>query len=121
MALYNLYAGMSGGFGGYHYHDTEEFETHEDATEAARQLAIEEYESYEGSNGILDWNDCAKEVLEEMGVFDLEDDVDFAALAEEFECTSDVDERYQEEIEGWISYLAILEADDPEKDQCESW
>lgn len=51
MELYNLYAGLSGGFGGYQYHCTEEYNSKDEALEAARQLAIEEYQSYEGCHG----------------------------------------------------------------------
>lgn len=59
MAKYNLYAGLGGGFGGYQYHCTEDYDSREDAEETARELAIEEYQSYEGMHGI-----CLRETFE---------------------------------------------------------
>lgn len=65
MAKYNLYAGLGGGFGGYQYHCTEDYDSREDAEEAARELAIEEYQSYEGMHGILSEGDIREQYCEE--------------------------------------------------------
>ena len=88
---FNLYAGLSGGFNSVQFHCTEEFDDYEEAESAARDIAIEEYQSYEGSNGILSWEDCRDEIIEELGKN--------AEIDEE-----DIDLRYIEEIESWIDY-----------------
>ena len=88
---FNLYAGLSGGFNSVQFHYTEEFDDYEEAESAARDIAIEEYKSYEGSNGILSWEDCRDEFFEELGKN--------AEIDEE-----DIDLRYIEEIESWIDY-----------------
>lgn len=118
MALYNLYAGMGGGFGGCSYHCTEEYDTHEEALDAAMELAREEYQSYEGSHGILSWYDVAREVLAENGVIESADDFD--GNNEDIDNMLDdelrelVHDAYNEEIEGWIDYKAVLASDDTE-------
>ena len=91
---FNLYAGMTGSFDSVQYHITEEFENFEEAESAARDLAIEEYQSYEGYHGIMSWEDCRDEMIEELG--------ENAEIDEE-----DIDLRYIEEIEGWINYYVI--------------
>lgn len=85
---YKIYAGLSGGFGGASHQETDEFNLEEEALEYARHLAIEEYQSYEGCHGILDWLDCREDLIESG--FSYNDD--------------DVDAHYQEEIESWIEY-----------------
>lgn len=103
MALYNLYAGLSGGFGGANYDHTEEFETHAEAENAAYELAREEYESYEGSNGLRSFGD----VIEDNG------------FSEDEMTSEDRDNCWQEyidEVESWLSYYAVLKEED-EKDE----
>lgn len=90
---FNLYAGLSGGFNSVQFHCTEEFDDHEEAESAARDLAIEEYQSYEGYHGILSWEDCRDEIIEELG--------ENAEIDEE-----DIDLHYIEEVESWIVYYA---------------
>lgn len=68
MPLFNLYAGLSGGFGGYQYHCTEEYDNKEEAQNAARELAIEEYQSYEGYHGLLSEEQAREEYCEENGI-----------------------------------------------------
>lgn len=68
MELYNLYAGLSGGFGGYQYHCTEEYNSKDEALEAARQLAIEEYQSYEGCHGLTSEEDILEQYLKDNGL-----------------------------------------------------
>jgi hypothetical protein len=47
-----------GGCFQYDYHGIHEFPSPDDAMNYARELAIEDYESYEGSHGILSYEDC---------------------------------------------------------------
>ena len=111
MALYNLYTGLGGGFGGSSYNTTEDYDTYDQAVEAAYDLAFEEYQSYEGLHGIRSENEIKEEYMEENGIFDESDlgqeDWDFIADA------------YREEVEGWICYHAVLASEDPEQDMSE--
>ena len=91
MTKYNLYAGLSGGFGGATYVGTYEFDTLEKATNEACLLACEVYESYEGCHGIMSWEECEAELRENGEDFDEED----------------VNLYYMEEKEGWLSYYAV--------------
>ena len=61
MKQFNIYAGLSGGFGGASYRGTGEFKSLADAEEEAYMLAIEEYEMHEGNHGIMSWHDIAEE------------------------------------------------------------
>lgn len=108
MALYNLYAGLSGGFGGLHYHKTEEYKSHEEALKEAYVLAEEEYQSYEGSHGILSREECEEDCRESGWIGeDMADN----------EIDDIVDNRYLEEIESWIVYEARLASEDPDADE----
>ena len=42
MPLFDVYAGMSGGFGGASFHKTEEYATIDEAVQEAYELAVEE-------------------------------------------------------------------------------
>ena len=107
MERFHLYAGLGGGFGGAHYCETIEAEDIDEAREFAYQLAIEEYQSYEGCHGILSWAECYEDAVE-SGFIDEE------SMTED-EIHDYIDERYQEEIEGWIEYYAIKdEGQNPE-------
>ena len=86
---FEIYAGLGGGFGGANYVKTIEANTREEAEEYARQCAIDDYESYEGSHGILSRDDVFEDLIESFGEEPLEEDVDL---------------RYMEEVEGWITY-----------------
>ena len=90
MPFFEIYAGLSGGFGGANYIKTEEYNSFEEAEEDARNLAIEDYQSYEGCHGITSkediWNNLADYGLDEN------------ATDEEIEVV------YNEEIESWIDY-----------------
>jgi hypothetical protein len=90
MAFYEIYAGMGGGFGGAKYIGTYEYEDEEDALDDARMQAVEEYQSYEGSHGIMSWDDCKA---------DLEESFPDQEFDEE-----DIDMHYEEELESWLSY-----------------
>lgn len=85
---YKIYAGLSGGFGGATYQMTEDYASMEDALEDAYALAVEEYQSYEGCHGLMNWDDCRKDLIDSG--FDHDDET--------------VDDYYQEELESWLSY-----------------
>ena len=53
MQNYNIYAGLGGSFGGAAYRGTGDFKSLADAENEAYELAVEEYQSYEGYHGIL--------------------------------------------------------------------
>ena len=92
MAWYKIYAGLGGGFGGAEYKGTFEFKTEEEAMQEAYECAIDDYESYAGYHGILDWEECKQDCID-SGWGD--DD-------------ATVNDRYQEEIESWINYYVDL-------------
>ena len=50
-------------------HGIYEFRNEQEANIYAYQLAVEDYQSYEGYYGILDWDEC-KEDLQESGMLD---------------------------------------------------
>jgi hypothetical protein len=79
-------------YGGVHdtYHGIYEYDNEEDALEDAYQLAIENYESYEGLHGIPSWNDCKEDLIEAYGEDEITDE--------------DVDLHYIEARESWITY-----------------
>lgn len=103
MAQYKLYAGLTGGFNSVGFRCIEDFEDIEEAESAARDLAIEEYQSYEGA-GLRTWEDCRDEIIEELG--------ENAEIDEE-----DIDLHYIEEVESWIEYyVELCDADAQEED-----
>lgn len=83
---YNIYAGLSGSFGGAEYVGTLNDVTLEMAEETAFESAVEKYESYEGYHGIRDIYD----IMEEEGVDEQE--------------ANDI---YIEERESWLDYYTI--------------
>lgn len=95
MQKYNIYAGLGGSFGGATYRGTGDFKSYADAEQTAYELAVEEYESYEGLHGILSWHDVADE-----------NELDYN------EDSIDIDDLYQEELENWIEYYAVLASED---------
>lgn len=101
MEKYNIYAGLGGGFGGAQYQYTIEANSKEEAEEIAYHEAIEIYQDFEGTYDIMDWNDCA--ISLEIDPYTENDDL-----------IAEVDELYNEEIENWIVYYAILTSDDKE-------
>ena len=93
--LFNIYAGLGGSFGGATYRGTGEFKSYADAENEAYELAVEEYQSYEGYHGILSWHDVADE-----NVLDYNED------------SAEIDELYVEEMESWLDYYAVLASED---------
>lgn len=104
MALYNLYAGLNGGFGGARYDHTEEFATQADAEHAAYALAKEEYESYEGCHGLRSYEN----IVEDSGI-----PADEMTSEDRDDCW----EEYMEEMEGWLDYRAVLTSEDTETEE----
>lgn len=92
--VYNIYAGLGGGFGGAEFYSSEDFSSEEDAVEYARDVAIQEYQSYEGCHGIYGLRD----IQEEYQDFGLDDDF----------TNEELEEVYLEEIESWIEYYVTL-------------
>ena len=104
---FHLYTGLGGDFGGAHYNQTIEAKDIDEAYECAYKLAVEEYHSYEGLHGIMDWGDCYEDLVESGFI-------DEKSMTED-EIHDYVDARYQEEIEGWTEYYAVKnEGQDPE-------
>lgn len=95
MQKYNIYSGLGGSFGGATYRGTGEFKSYADAEQTAYELAVEEYESYGGCHGLLDWSDIADE-----------NGLDYNADSAE------IDELYIEEMESWLDYYAVLASED---------
>ena len=107
MERFHLYAGLGGGFGGVRYNQTIEAEDIDEARECAYDLAVEEYQMYEGLHGVMSWENCYEDASESS--FINEDTMT------EKEINEYVDDMYQEQIEGWIEYYAIKdEGQDPE-------
>lgn len=94
--LFDIYYGLSGGFGGATYHGTEEFEDEEQAEKYACECACDEYSSYEGLYGLKSYVDCEQDAIEEFG----DDYTD-----------EDVDDFYRDEVEEWIDYYVVPHAD----------
>ena len=61
MKVYALYAGLGGGFGGSTYIRTTTAENEDEGAVLARNEAVEIYESYEGSCGVLDPDECEEQ------------------------------------------------------------
>lgn len=96
MPKFKLYAGLGGGFGGATYQGTYEYPDKEAAEHDAYDLAVEEYESYGGYHGLYTWDSMREEIANEYY------DGDIDAVPEE-----EVDDAYNEEVEGWLTYKAI--------------
>lgn len=89
MPWFKIYAGLGGGFGGANYHGTYEYNDEDEAAEDAYHIAEEEYQSYEGYHGLMNWQECYEDLLDSFGKEPNEEDVD---------------DYYREEIESWITW-----------------
>ena len=96
MPKFKIYAGLSGGFGGAHFCEIYECGSKAEAEIYAREVAIEEYESYGGYHGLYTWDSMRQEIADD------EYDGDIEAVDPE-----DVDMRMLEEVEGWLTYKVI--------------
>lgn len=79
MKMYAIYAGIGNGFGGETFRCFALHENVDDALDYARELAIEDYESYDSTHGLLSKEECEEEGIE-----------------------------YIDEVESWIQYSADL-------------
>jgi hypothetical protein len=99
MQKYEIYAGMGGGFGGAQLHGIYEFSSAQEAERYAYDLAFDEYQSYEGSHGILSWDEVYEDCLASEWI-------EPGAQSEaEIECI--VDDAYLEQVESWIEWKAV--------------
>lgn len=118
MALYNLYAGLGGGFGGSSLVATDEYESLDAASSAAYELAIEEYQGMEGLHGVLSREECAIQILVQEGLIDNEceeyNEEIHGRMIEENDLEEEVQTMYDNEIESWIDYHAVLAEEDEE-------
>ena len=96
MPKFKIYAGLSGGFGGARYCGVYECADKDEAEIYAREVAIEEYESYGGYHGLYTWDSMRQEIADDEYDGDIEQ-VD----------PEDVDIRMMEEVEGWLTYKVI--------------
>lgn len=94
MRKFKLYAGLGGSFGGATLQGVYECRDEQAAELAAYQLAIEEYESYGGMHGLLDYEGCYED-LKESGMIDTID---------ENEIDDMVTAHYFEYMESWLDY-----------------
>ena len=94
---YRLYINSVGG--GTECEGPREYKTKEDAMDDARQMAIDDYESFEGYHGIPDIG----EIIEDKEGYGLDEDTS------EDECW----EVYYEQREGWMNYW-VVEANGPD-------
>ena len=101
MPKFKIYAGLSGGFGGAHFCEIYECGSQAEAETYAREVAIEEYESYGGYHGLYTWDSMRQEIADDEYDGDIEQ-VD----------PEDVDMRMMEEVEGWLTYKVIPVQDD---------
>ena len=100
MKQFNIYARLSGSFGGATYQYTSLYETEEEASKEAFQIACDEYESHEGYHGLIDWEGAIDLYCEDNGINreDFEDN---------YENSLEVEEYYSEARESWIEYWAV--------------
>ena len=97
MALYNIYAGLSAGFGGAIFQETSEQNSLADADSYAYELACNEYESYRGLHGLFNADEALKE------------DPDLTK--------NDLQDMEIEDRESWIEYWAVLASQDLEHEK----
>lgn len=55
MKKFRVFTGMGGGFGGANDYGVYEFKDTEEAEQYAYEMAVQKYQSYEGSGGIVSW------------------------------------------------------------------
>lgn len=101
MPKFKIYAGLGGGFGGSTFRGVEDFDTEYDAEAYAIQLAIEEYQSFEGYHGLDDLEDIKQEWIEEG---DEPNEIDEDELWAE----------YEERMSSWLDYEIVKVPDDYE-------
>lgn len=103
--LYNIYAGLGGGFGDADYKGTCDCNTYNNAMQIAYELAVEEYENYAGMRGLKSYEDVAMDYLIEENIIDNEDEFDTYELSETDE--EYITELYNDIVESWLDYFVI--------------
>ncbi len=98
MKQYNIYAGLSGSFGGANYQYTSLCETGEEAEEEAFQIACENYEQYEGLHSLYSWEDAIKDYCNDQ-------EIDPEDLT--YEDTQEIEDYYDGGRESWLDYYAV--------------
>lgn len=98
MSWFKIYAGLGGGFGGANYHGTYEYSNIDEALNYAYNLALEEYQSYEGCHGILSYEDVEADLRDSDFIGD---DMSYDEIKDCVRC------HYIEEVESWIEYHAM--------------
>ena len=100
MAKFRVYAGLGGGFGGAEFKGIYEAETENEANGIAHELAVDEYQSYEGLHGLRDYEDIRED----------HPDVDDEDVIYDY---------YMEEMEEWLDYWVeeITDEDKGENEQ----
>lgn len=83
MKKFEIFAGLGGGFGGATSHGTHECKNKDAAEELAYELALEDYESYDGLHGLR----TVEDIIEQDEVSE-----------------DEAYEIWQEEREGWLDY-----------------
>ncbi len=101
MKQYNIYAGLGGSFGGAKYQYTGLYETQEEAEDDAFQAACENYDQYEGFQGLPSWKDAVEAYCVDQGI-DLEE-----FNEDDDESLQEVEEYYNDARENWLCYYAI--------------
>lgn len=107
MPLYNIYAGLSGAFGGANYIRTVYCDTKEEAESIAYQEACEIYYSQQGC-GIEDYDDFYAEAQVYTDYSDFDSEEEYFLAVEEY-----ANQLESEAKESWIDYYAILKEEDP--------
>jgi len=107
MARYKIYAGLNGGFGRDQYDHTDEFATEALAEEDAYETACSVYEGYEGSHGLMSYEEALDEAQGEISEEDYEDEESYGKALEE--CA---DEIINEQRESWLCYHVELETEE---------
>lgn len=96
---YNIYTGLSGSFGGGLYQGTLKNVSEQEAYECAYDLACDEFDRYEGSYGICDYDDFVEEYPEGTE----EDYEDFK----------------ESQKESWMDYFVVPTEEDDEVNESE--
>lgn len=101
MPKFKIFAGLGGSFGGAQFQGVYEFTDEHEADQAARELCVEEYESYGGYHSLYTWDSMRQEIADSGYDGDI-DEVD----------PEDVDMALMEEMEGWFAYRVIPVSDE---------
>lgn len=111
MAIYNIYAYLSG-----EQTDSPNYsidcDCQEDADECAWESAIECYESYSGMHGIPDRETVAREYYHQQGAIQDPEDEEGYHEVYDVEDDDEIDDAYNEAVNSYITYYAVLASED---------